>query len=82
MTTTIEEPFWHFKLIMSHRSWHVMRQLCQVSGPLLQYGLRVATNSDEKHGKSWNEPEVAVTLHRQSDKTSFFDLLTQQNIKV
>ena len=55
-----------------------MRHLCQVSGPLLQYDLRVATNSDEKHGKSWNEPDTAVTLHRQSDKTSFIDLLTQE----
>ena len=35
----------------------MMRHLCQGSGWLLQKGRRVATNSDEKHEKSWNEPE-------------------------
>ena len=54
-----------------------MRQLCHVSGPLLQYGLRVATNSDEKHEKSWNELKTAVTLHQKSEMISLFDLLIQ-----
>ena len=59
----------------------LMRHLCQVSGSLLQYRLRVATTSDEKQEKSWNEPETVVTLHRQSDKTSIFDLLIQNKYK-
>ena len=58
-----------------------MRQLWQTSGWLLQYGLRVATTSDENQEKSWNEPETVVTLHRQSDKTSIFDLLIQTKYK-
>ena len=58
-----------------------MRQLCHVSGSLLQYRLRVATTSDENQEKSWNEPETVVTLHRQSDKTSIFDLLIQTKYK-
>ena len=41
----------------------------------------VATTSDEKHEKSWNELKTAVTLHRQSDKTSIFDLLIQNKYK-
>ena len=41
----------------------------------------VATNSDEKHEKSWNELKSVVTLHRQSDKTSIFDLLIQKKYK-
>ena len=59
----------------------LMRQLCHVSGPLLQYGLRVATNSDEKHEKSWNELKTAVTLHQKSEMISLFDLLTQNKYK-
>ena len=41
----------------------------------------VATTSDEKQEKSWNELKTAVTLHRQSDKTSIFDLLIQTEYK-
>jgi len=37
--------------------WGLMRQLCQGSGWLLQYGLRVAINLNEKHKKSWNETQ-------------------------
>ena len=58
-----------------------MRQLWQTSGWLLQYRLPVATTSDENQEKSWNEPETVVTLHRQSDKTSIFDLLIQTEYK-
>jgi len=58
-----------------------MRQLCQVSGSLLQYRLRVATNSNEKHEKSWNELKSAVTLHQKSEMKSLFDLLIQKKYK-
>ena len=59
----------------------LMRQLCQDSGSLLQYRLRVATTSDEKHEKSWNELKSAVTLHQKSEMISLFDLLTQDKYK-
>ena len=41
-----------------------MRQLCQGSGYLLQYRLRVATNSDEKDDYFWN---VMVTITPAAD---------------
>jgi hypothetical protein len=41
----------------------------------------VITTRGEKHEICWNEPETAVTLHRQSDKTTFFDLLIQNKYK-
>jgi hypothetical protein len=58
-----------------------MRHLCQGSGWLLQYGLRVAINSNEKHEKSWNEQKSTVTLHQKSEMISLFDLLIQQKYK-
>ena len=58
-----------------------MRQLWQTSGWLLQYRLRVAINSNEKHEKSWNEQKSAVTLHQKSEMISLFDLLIQQKYK-
>ena len=42
----------------------------------------VITTRGEKHEICWNEPETAVTLHRQSDKTTFFDLLIQNKYKL
>jgi hypothetical protein len=41
----------------------------------------VATTSDEKREKSWNEPKAAVTLHQKSEMISLFDLLTQTEYK-
>jgi hypothetical protein len=61
--------------------WGLMRQLCQGSGWLLQYGLRVAINLNEKHKKSWNEVKTAVTLHQKSEMISLFDLLIQKKYK-
>ena len=58
-----------------------MRQLWQTSGWLLQYRLRVATNSSEKHEKSWNVLKIALTLHQKSEMISLFDLLTQTKYK-
>ena len=37
----------------------------------------VAYTSSEKHQNRWNEEKIVITLHRQSDKTTFFDLLKQ-----
>ena len=67
--------------IITHYFSSQMRQLCHVSGSLLQYRLRVATTSDEKQEKSWNEPETVVTLHQKSEMISLFDLLTQTKHK-
>ena len=41
----------------------------------------VATNVNEKHEKSWNEPETVVTLHQKSEMISIFDLLIQKKYK-
>ena len=41
----------------------------------------VATTSNEKHEKSWNELKTAVTLHQKSEMISLFDLLTQNKYK-
>jgi hypothetical protein len=52
-----------------------------VSDWLLQFVAYVATTSDEKHEKSWNELKTAVTLHQKSEMISLFDLLTQTKFK-
>jgi hypothetical protein len=44
---------------------------------LLQYGLRVATTSGEKHEKSWNGQKSAITLHQKSEMIQFFDFMIQ-----
>jgi hypothetical protein len=36
---------------------------------------------NEKHEKSWNEPETVVTLHQKSEMISIFDLLIQKKYK-
>ena len=58
-----------------------MRQLCQGSGPVLQYGLCVATDSNEKHEIFWNVMKIVLTLHQKSEMISIFDLLTQTKHK-
>jgi hypothetical protein len=58
-----------------------MRQLCQGSGPVLQYGLCVATTSEEKHEIFWNVLEIDLTLHQKSEMISLFDILIQQKYK-
>ena len=59
-----------------------MRQQCQVSSPLLHDGLRVTTNFDENHEKTWNVLKTVITLHQKSEMISLFDLLIQKKYKV